>query len=394
MNELQSILEARRSGHPGLDEAVLATVVAVKGSAYRRPGARMLIFPDGERLGTISGGCLESDVVRKANWWTAGGDPALRTFDTSSEQATWEFGLGCNGVITLLLERVTAPGVMEELDFLERQWKRRRPSVAVTVVRSTTNEAAPGDRLLFDEDGCVGGRLRGKPSTAPLKAAVDRAFSERASQSMTVEGFESFVEYVGPAQRLVVFGAGHDAIPLVAMAGILGWSVTVVDGRSNYARRDRFPAAESVVCLPSTAEVSELGIDSDTAVVLMTHNFPQDVVLLPQILKCSPQYLGLLGPRRRAERLFAEAGLGAIEPEVFAPVGLDLGGDHPETVALSIISEIQSVLSGRRPVSLRNRPGPIHGPTDPVLPMPRVGRGARADAIAFGGLGREFAIHE
>ena len=162
MNELRSILNAWRQNGPHHDQAVLATVVHVTGSAYRRPGARMLILPDGRRFGTISGGCLEGDVVRKASWWTSDQGTALRVFDNSSEDAAWEFGLGCNGVITVLLERLALAQVTEMLAFLDQRQASRRSAVVATVIRSSdTSRAAPGDRL-------------------------DRAFH---SHGLTVEGF-------------------------------------------------------------------------------------------------------------------------------------------------------------------------------------------------------------
>lgn len=366
MNELASILQAWRHPASGpaalpLTDAVLATVVHVKGSAYRRPGARMLILPDGTRLGTISGGCLESDVARKATWWTSQNDTALRSFDTSSEQAAWEFGLGCNGIITLLLERLSTPSVAAQLRFLDEALARRQDAVVVSVIRSASSLARPGDRLFWNRNGLAGGALARTPLAEVVADLARRTLDDRVHRWDQIDGLEFFAEYVAPPPRLLILGAGHDVLPVVAMARLLGWHVTVADHRSAYARPERFPGADHVIVLPATGEL-DLGIDEETAVVMMTHNYPQDVAWLPRVLARSPRYLGLLGPRRRAEKLFAETGLDLENPCIHAPIGLDVGSDHPETVALAIVSEIQAVLSGRDAGFLRNRAGSIHGP--------------------------------
>lgn len=371
MNELASILRAWRAGPGELPsaDAVLATVVHVQGSAYRRPGARMLILADGTRIGTISGGCLEQDVARKASWWTSRTDHALRTFDTSSEEAAWEFGLGCNGVITVLLERLQTPAIEEQLAFLDAALGRREEVVVVTVTRVPSSNVAPaafpdrqpGDRLLWSAAGPQGGALAQGLQAADFARLAAQTLADRRHRWATIGRAEVFAEFVAPPPRLVIFGAGHDVIPVVALGRQLGWHLTVADPRANYVHPERFPGADRVVLLPSDQAI-DLGIDAETAVVLMTHNYPLDVAWLPRILAARPRYLGLLGPRRRAERLFAETGLDPRTPGVHAPVGLDLGGDHPETIALSVLSEIQAVLSGRAGGSLCHRLGPIHEP--------------------------------
>jgi xanthine dehydrogenase accessory factor len=170
-----------------------------------------------------------------------------------------------------------------------------------------------------------------------------------------------FVEYIAPPQSLVIFGAGHDAIPLVNIAAQLGWSVTMADGRPAYARPERFPLAERVVVMQRDDLIGSVVIDERTVVVVMTHNFPMDVRLVPLILSKHPRFLGLLGPRTRAERLFQQLGL-AIPADVHAPVGLDIGCEAPESVALSIAADIQATLSNREGNKLMLREDPIHMP--------------------------------
>jgi xanthine dehydrogenase accessory factor len=355
MNELEAILDSwRETGGTG-GSAVLATVVEVSGSAYRRPGARMLMLPDGRRIGSISGGCLEGEIARKAWWFTEAGTPVVRVYDTTSDDdAVWEFGLGCNGVVHVLLERASSAPVREMFAFLGS----RKPCVVATVIRARAGSGlGVGDRLLLDEAGDSHGIIH-----AEVRAQAEAALKEKKSRLLHLTEADVFVEWVGPPQSLVIFGAGHDAIPVTAIARQLGWCVTVADGRPAYAVAERFPDAERVVLLSADDLLEGLTIDSETAVVVMTHNYPLDSRLLARILPLRPRYLGILGPKNRAERLFAELGL-PVPEEVGAPTGLDIGTDTPAAIALSIVSEIQSALSGRMGGPLRNRMGSIHAPT-------------------------------
>ena len=357
MDELASILERRTAAG---DDAVLATVVHVRGSAYRRPGARMLVAGNGARTGTISGGCLETEVARKAWWWTDGG-AAVRVFDNSKEDAAQAFGLGCNGVITVLLERARSAEVVRMLDFLAERRRSREACVVATVVRATeAGRLALGGRVLVAHPGAVG---QGDPMLASAVAsAAQQCFAECRSRLLRMDEADVFVEWIGPPLRLFVFGSGHDVVPLVSMAGMLGWQVTVADVRAERVAMPDLPPTCQVVTLPMTAEIDGLDLGPADAAVLMTHNYPLDAELLPQLLARSPRYLGLLGPRTRAEKLFAETGAGPIPDAVHAPVGLALGGDQPETIALAIAAEIQAVLHQQPAGFLRSRNRPIHEP--------------------------------
>jgi xanthine/CO dehydrogenase XdhC/CoxF family maturation factor len=318
----------------------------------------MLIVPDGRRIGSISGGCLEGEIARKAWWFTESGTPVVRVYDTTSDDdAVWEFGLGCNGVVQVMLERVDTPGASALLEFLDAQ--RASPAVIATVIRG---EDVAGDRLLIDAAGHTAGSLAGSNLELALRSHTAAAMRERRSRLVHLGETQVFVEWIGPPLSLVVFGAGHDAVPLSAIARELGWSVTVADGRPAYARANRFPDAR-VVLTTLSDPLRDVRIDHDTAVVLMTHNYPLDVRLLPRILPLRPRYLGLLGPRRRAEKLFAEIG---IDPPagVHYPIGLDLGGDAPTSIAVAIAAEIQAALHGRRGGMLQYRTGAIHAPAE------------------------------
>ena len=362
MNELDSIVEAWNNAVDSRNDGILCTVVEVRGSAYRQPGARMLFFPDGRRVGAISGGCLEGDVCRKAWWLTADGRPVVRVYDsTSDDDAVWEFGLGCNGVVHVLLERGGSAGVAGTMAFVESCHAAKTSGAVATVVRaSAASGSAPGDRLFVRDGEEPAGTLAGSPLAKELMPWIELAWHERRGRNVLVEGADVFIEWIEPPQKLFVFGGGHDAMLLVRMAHELGWEVTVGDGRPAYACTQRFPCADHVVLLDGNADIRNLGIDSDSAVLLMTHNYPQDERLLEQIMPLGPTYLGLLGPRKRAERLMSAIGADIRSANLHAPVGLDIGAEEPAAIALSILSEIQAHLTHHAGGKLRHRSGPIH----------------------------------
>lgn len=360
MTELEAILETWRSLKYEQHDAVLATVVHVAGSAYRRPGARLLLVPDGRRIGSVSGGCLEGEIARKAWWWTESDQASLQVFDTTSEDdAIWGFGLGCNGIVQVLIERVSGPGTVRLLEFLEAAQSFREPVVVATVVRSAADlEFRVGQRLLVGSE-TVSGELAVCNRRGDLTACAAAVLRNRRSEFVHLDGKDLFVEYVPPSPSLVILGAGYDAQPLVTIAKEAGFRVTIADTRSAYLRPDRFADADSMLLLTDEDGVRGLQIAREDAVVLMTHNYQLDARLLPSIIAARPRYLGLLGPRLRAERLFADLGT-EIPPYVHAPVGLDIGGDSPAAVALSVVAEIQAVLEGRSGSMLKHRHGAIH----------------------------------
>ncbi len=362
MNELDSILTVLASEPEAAKNAVLTTVVHVRGSAYRRPGARMLVLEDGRRFGSVSGGCLEGDVCRKAWWFTEGGKPSVRSYDTSSDDdAAWEFGLGCNGVVDVLFERVDDPGTAEMTNFVASARTARRAAVVTTVIGGA---GKLGDRLLFDGEGVFGGALAGSASEGAVIAHARESYLRQKSYLAHVGtdagSVDVFVEWIGPPLALVVFGAGHDAQPLVQFGKELGWYVTVADGRANYATQDRFPTADQVVVIDPRDPLKTVRLSRDTAVVMMTHNYPMDAVLLRHILPAKPRYLGMLGPKLRTDGLLEEVGLPVTGIDLHAPVGLDLGSDAPVSIALAIVAEIQAVQHGRNGGMLKERDASIH----------------------------------
>jgi xanthine/CO dehydrogenase XdhC/CoxF family maturation factor len=361
MEELDAIVEACAQG-AGIDrDAVLATVVHVKGPAYRCPGARLLILPDGRRIGSVNGRCPERAVQA---WWFMESDaPAIRVFDaTSDEDAVWEFGLGCNGTVHVLLERVDAPGTAAMLAFLSAQREASAPAVVATVIHKPAIAGVSiGDRVMWDGARGVSGELAGSLLEGAILAHAAGVWLERKSRLMHIDELQVFLEWVGPPQSVVIFGAGHDAIPLVRIGSEMGWRMTVADVRPSYARAERFPGAHRVVVIDPVNVLRDVTIDCDTAVVMMTHDYLLDARLLPYILEMRPQYLGMLGPKKRTERLFAE--LGSPQPRIVdAPIGLDIGCDTPAAIAVSIAAGIQAALSQRGGGFLMHRSSAVHAP--------------------------------
>ena len=324
---------------------VLVTVVRVEGSSYRRPGARLLLGQTGDYAGTISGGCLETEVTRKAEWKVRDGALVERYSTMFDDTAEVPYGLGCGGVVDLLLEPVETPECAAFMSAMER---------ALAGERSTVVTWFPGEgktllRVVLSASGDVVFASEGL-------SEKKRACAQGLQPGTEYEG--RFVEEMRPPQRLFVLGAGDDAKPLVSMAAMMGWSVTVADGRAHLAREDRFGGAERVVALGSE-EVAGLGISPDDAVVLMTHSYDQDRALLASLLPSAPRYMGLLGARHRSSLLVSEAAVmtglsvAACCERIWAPVGLDLGGDGPEAIALAVMAEAQAVCMGKLGASRR-----------------------------------------
>ena len=343
MRERRQILERWAQIAAADEAAVLATVMQTEGSSYRLPGARLLLTQDGRRVGGVSGGCLEDDITKKAWWLTAQG-PVVRRYDTTrdGELATDGYGLGCNGIIHVLLERVTreTPSVLPVLEAVERE---RTP---VRIGHLLTPAEAVGRRVVVASDDAVSHNLSEESQLAGILTGNTE--------------FEVFWEQVTPAVHLLVFGAGDDAIPLTQFAHQLGWRVSVFDGRAHYARGEKFPLANEVSV--RAAGSSAPAIDDWTVAVVMTHSYSQDLDIVRMLAAQPLPYLGILGPRKRTTQVLEEAGLPAVEraAALHAPMGLDIGADGPEQVALAVTAEIQATMKGRMAGFLRDRGGPIH----------------------------------
>ena len=372
MRELLSIIDTSKAIEQRGVQAALATVVNVTGSTYRRPGARMLIAADGQTVGSVSGGCLERDVLNQARRVLQRNKPRVVTYDSmSDDDIVWEFNLGCNGIVDVLIEPLHHNGKRGLLGFLADCLDHRKTGVVATVFGVEGHmKTAVGNRLMLSERQSaihdIGDEDLAKAILGDSRRARESGMSKVQMYEMSAGRAEVFIEVIQPPVPLVIFGAGHDAVPLVRFAKELGWHVTVVDPRPGYATRQKFPLADTlVVCRPE--EVHEhIEIQRSTMAVVMTHHYLQDADLLRTLLPLPLRYLGLLGSKRRTQRLLHEARKeGVLLSErnldlVYSPIGLDIGADTPEEIALAIAAEIQAVLAGRSGGMLRIREGPLH----------------------------------
>jgi len=380
MKDLQRILELWRALEADGADYVLATVIAVEGSSYRKPGSCMLLAQDGRRAGTVSGGCLEAEVARRAWWHTANG-PSVQRYSTVEEDGDRPYGSGCGGVVWLLLGHSSNAATL--LKALEQAFRRRVPIAVATILE--------GERLGRRAVAGLGSAQKVNASLQeadPLQSLADVALAGRNSAEckLSIGGTEAriWTDFRPARPGLWIFGAGDDAQPLLEFGKALGWYVTVADGRSQLANRERFASADEIQLLPvqempaiqSAEGASALAnLRSQDAAVVMTHSFEQDSRALASLLAldAGPAYIGVLGPQRRTRELLAEAAhlfsltgsstssIGdTVErwmTKIHAPTGLDLGAESPETIALSIVTEIQKFLTGATALPLSNLRG-------------------------------------
>ena len=346
MRELDLIRQALGAAFTRDESVMLATVMGVEGSVYRGAGARMLVTSTGETVGAVSGGCLEADVVARAPDVMAAGVAQLVQYDTrASDDVVLGLGLGCQGIIDLLLEPFSGASLREAVAFHDRLASRRVPVTLVTLLRTQAGDPPVGTRLVVDDHGNV---LEG-----------DRALLHNESDVAR--------ETVRPATPLVICGGGTDAIPLVRLAKLMGWHVTVIDHRASFATSARFPDADVVVCANVAEDPESLAdkvvLDERTMAVVMAHAATHDRAYLHAMLDARASYVGVLGPRRRTLELMGArlpSGEDTLPSNVHAPVGLDLGAESPDEIALAIVAEITAVTAGRDGGPLRDRHGPIH----------------------------------
>jgi xanthine/CO dehydrogenase XdhC/CoxF family maturation factor len=366
MTDLEHILPLWRELESAGSDYVLATVVEVQGSSYRRPGARMLLAPDGRRAGTVSGGCLEAEIAKKA-WWLTESGPAVERYSTLEDDGDLPYGSGCGGVIFILLERrATARPLLEAL---HAAWSAREPLAIATVLEGphighrAFAGAAPASSQLTSWQ-------------AILEQLAHTAFDERKprDERIAIDGAETrvWVDYRTARPGLWIFGAGDDTKPLHNLARELGWFVAIADGRTHLATAQRFPAADIIVPLQIESlhryAPAELDLHPGDAAVLATHSYQQDTHILAFLLSRAPHqrpaYIGILGPQRRTcEALADGARLLGLTPttklidqwldQINGPTGLDLGADTPASIALSILAEIQKSLTDTTALPLR-----------------------------------------
>ena len=366
MKELQDIVQAFDKADKNGKQTALATVVHVEGSSYRRAGARMLITEDGELTGAISGGCLEGDALRKARLVMAQNKSMLVTYDTTDDDdAKLGVGLGCNGIIHILIEPILTDGQDNPIQLFKLFLSKREPVVLITLFTMNDKQAAqPGTCLLLTKNEDIRGTFPDEAIKDMLLADAKDVLVNGNSVTKTYiygDKFTCFIELLQPAVSLVLFGAGNDAIPLVQLAAVLGWHIYIIDGRSNYAIPERFPLAKKIIMARPENALAQIVIDDRTVIILMTHNYIYDMAVLKQLLPLQLPYVGALGPKKRLLRMLEELKDEGMEitdeqlASVYGPTGLDIGSENADEIALSIIAEMQAVLNNRMGTSLRNK---------------------------------------
>lgn len=369
MKEIDDIIKAYERALAQKTKAALATVVHVEGSSYRRPGARMLVTETGELTGAISGGCLEGDALRKALLAIHESRNKLVTYDTNNEDdARFGVQLGCNGVIHILFEPINPKARHNPITLLKKATTERRYSVIITLFSLLNRQSQPGTSCLLNhKEFIVNDSIQNKNLPPDLRNDAQMALTTQLS---LVKDYRpdliGFVEVIEPKIALVILGAGNDVIPLTQMAQILGWSTTLIDGRHTHANRQRFPNVHEICVIKPESLLDEVITDSRTAFVLMTHNYNYDLEVLRQLATVNCAYIGILGPKKKFFRMIddlAEKGMELPEDmceNIYSPVGLDLGAETAEEIALSVAAEIKAVFSCRKPAFLREKEESIH----------------------------------
>jgi len=379
MHEIISIIKAYQQAVDDGKKTALATVVHVEGSSYRRPGARMLITEDAEITGSISGGCLEGDAFRKALHVMLSDKAMLVTYDTADEDdAKFGMGLGCQGVIQVLIEPLQGKRGVAIMDLLQKATASRQYASLVTLF-SMSDKKAPqyGSCYLLTENNDRFGALPVLSNDLvdqEAKSVIQARRSSFKKYEIDQKEFIVFTELIQPPVSLVVVGAGNDVIPVVKMAEMLGWQSTVLDGRPMYASRERFPMPSCQVFHSKADQILErVQIDARTVFVLMSHNYNYDLSVLKSLLQYPVTYIGVLGPHKKMKMMMdelAENGfeLTAAQKEaIHGPVGLHIGAETAEEIAVSIIAEIQAKLTAADTRPLKEKQDAIHRRADLVI---------------------------
>ncbi len=367
MKEISDILKAYETAVTDGKNCALATVVKVEGSSYRQAGARMLVTEDGILTGAISGGCLEGDALRKALLSINQKQNKLVTYNTSNEDGA-EVGLqlGCNGIVHILFEYIDTETANNPIQLLHKLELERKEAVIVTVFSLKRNASQMGTTLFFKKDSPV---LHHNNEVLNLISDVKEVLETKTSivkKLQSESDNEALIEYIKPPISLIIAGAGNDVQPLVKMAAVLGWKITIQEGRATHATKKRFPKADQIITVKAEAFLENMVIDDQTYFLLMTHNYKYDLAVLKALLETNFHYIGILGPKSKFNRMLDDLsieGITASEEQlkkIHSPVGLDIGAETSEEIALSIVAEIKAVASERTGNSLKYKAGKIH----------------------------------
>ncbi len=372
MKEFREIINSYKTNLQAGRRMALGTVVHVDGSSYRRPGARILIDDLGQVTGSISGGCLEGDALRKAQLVISQQQSKLVTYDTSDEEdAVIGMQLGCEGIIQVLFEPIDQSAAINPIKLLEAALQKRQNVVLVTLfdIKNKLN-LQRGTCLLMEEDKSLYGDIQGSILESQVVEDARKSLEIKQSSFIQYEVEEqvvnAFIEFIIPPIFLIVFGAGNDAIPMVNLAEALGWQTMVIDGRNNLIKPERFSSSCQIMLSKPEKVLDKIEIDHRTAFVLMTHNYNYDYAMLKTLIDTNARYIGSLGPKKKLVKMLdgimAEGFSLTNEQQnkIYGPVGLEIGAETAEEIALSIIAEIQAVFNDKKGGMLREKTDVIH----------------------------------
>jgi xanthine/CO dehydrogenase XdhC/CoxF family maturation factor len=370
MKEIKVIVEAYQQLIQSKKKGALATVVKVEGSSYRRAGARMLMTEDGHWTGAISGGCLEGDALRKSRKVMLEGIPQVVTYDTMQDDSAQSLGvgLGCNGIIHVLLEPLKTEEPNNPIEMLRDFLPHRKPAFLATVFGgSQKGNIHIGERWMLQADGSIINKIQHPTLAQKIQADLPSrlAFAKSKTQVYLIDQEEItvFLEVLHPSLDLIIFGSGFDAVPVVKLANELGWHILVTDDCAAKVIPSRFPEANEVKLIHQKELLQQITPSPYTAALVMSHNYKYDIGILEKLLQTDIRYIGLLGPKKRFLKMQTEwqsKGLAFDYSAVHSPVGLDIGAETPTEIALAIISEIQAFFQNKKGGFLKQKEGFIH----------------------------------
>ncbi len=365
MKEIKAIIETYHKIDFNKNKAALATVVRVEGSSYRRTGARMLITDSGEWIGGISGGCLEGDALKKAKFAIAQNKATVITYDTTEDDPYQiGVGLGCNGIIDVLLVPLDYQNALNQVFILQQCVENREPNVVITVVKLKGHfkNIQLGQAIKYDGKTDFPLNYLHKDLILNIKNCLKSEKSESKIYQCQEGEIQLFIEVIIPSTHLVIYGGNYDIYPMVKLAKEIGWKVSVVCNPLK-VHKSLFEMADAVV---EKDETEEIKIDPYTVALLMAHDYETDFKNMRNLLKTNIKYIGMLGPKKRTDKMFLkllEDGNPVSDKNlarIATPVGLDIGATNPEEIAISIIAEIKTFFTGRTGQRLKFREGAIY----------------------------------
>jgi xanthine dehydrogenase accessory factor len=366
MKEFNDIIKAYDKAILQNKQTALATVVKVEGSSYRRPGARMLVRDDGELTGAISGGCLEGDALHKAMLAILQQKNKLVTYDTTDEDdAKLGIQLGCNGIVHILFEPLKNDEI-NPVSLLKKIIAERKKAVLGTVFNMNKSATQIGTCCFLNEEETI---FLNNNQKNELQKNAETVWQNEMTLIKEIDNNEVLFQFIPPPIRLVIVGAGNDAIPLMNVADGIGWQVVVVDGRRTHATNQRFDKAKVIVTKPNNF-FENFSTDAQTVFILMTHNYNYDLEILKQLVSVPCAYIGLLGPKEKRNRMLNELTENGIDisanflNNLYGPAGLDIGAETAEEIAVSIVAEIKAVVCNKTGNMLRDKRLSIHERSD------------------------------